>query len=327
MFWPTELSEEVAALSVIPKLLETQDPFVAILSVPVNDLDNLFTIINNSRLPGNLFLKHLVVLADFGGEPLQRVNSQFTTLFPARELRFIWNGEERVYQFKQLPLPRLDNNRLGIGGKSLLQPQKLSELHQDIIALLIFGSSSTDEYTSEVLSLCEIGTYLGNPEELERFIKQRYIWVSRITGGARANALGQAAQRFVKQYIDDNLGLERVVIQSNGHLPNVSHTDPQSGRPTTFDLVVSRDDQYVAIEVSFQVTTNSTIERKAGQARSRFQQIEQAGHKVAYVIDGAGNFQREQAITTICSHSHCTVAFSSDEMEVLCSFLREQLAE
>ncbi|QFS47783.1 hypothetical protein [Nostoc sphaeroides] len=30
----------------------------------------------------------------------------------------------------------------------------------------------------------------------------------------------------------------------------------------------------VGIEVSFQVTTNSVIERKAGQAKSRFEQIE-----------------------------------------------------
>lgn len=38
MFWPPEISEEAAKLSVIPILLETQDEFIAILSVPVPNL-------------------------------------------------------------------------------------------------------------------------------------------------------------------------------------------------------------------------------------------------------------------------------------------------
>ncbi len=81
----------------------------------------------------------------------------------------------------------------------------------------------------------------------------------------------------------------------------------------------------MALEVSFQVTTNSVIERKAGQARSRFQQIEKAGYKIAYILDGAGNFQRENALETICTHSHCTVAFSRSELKVLCQFIQEYL--
>jgi hypothetical protein len=106
----------------------------------------------------------------------------------------------------------------------------------------------------------------------------------------------------------------------------VTHTDPETNRPTTFDVVVAVGNKYAAIEVSFQVTTNSTIERKAGQARSRFEQINRAGHRIAYVVDGAGNFQRENAIQTLCTHSHCTVAFSRSELDVLCQFLREYFA-
>jgi len=81
--------------------------------------------------------------------------------------------------------------------------------------------------------------------------------------------------------------------------------------------------KYVAIEVSFQVTTNSVIERKGGQAKSRYEQIESAGHKIAYVIDGAGNFERRSAVENICSYSHCTVAFSETELEVLCNFMKD----
>jgi len=104
-------------------------------------------------------------------------------------------------------------------------------------------------------------------------------------------------------------------------VPGVTHTDENTNRPTSFDLVVNYCNKYVAVEVSFQVTTNSVIERKAGQAKSRFEQIERMNYKIAYVLDGAGNFQRENALKTICSHSHCSVAFSPTELDVLYQFI------
>jgi hypothetical protein len=77
--------------------------------------------------------------------------------------------------------------------------------------------------------------------------------------------------------------------------------------------------------LSFQVTTNSTIERKAALAAERQNPINAAGHKIAYIIDGAGNFQRSAAISTICQHSDCTVAYSDSAFDVLADFLRESL--
>lgn len=324
LFWPQELSQKEAELSVIPKLLETQDQFISILSINVSDLEGLFQVINASSLPANLFLKHLVVLADFGGEMLQRINNEFASLFPSKQLDYLWDSQQRTYQFKQLPVTgNLSNNKLGVAGKNLLEKRPLSDLLQDVVALLLLGSASIDENVANVLAKCEISNYLGQPDKLEKFIKQRYIFVSRITGGAQSNKMGQIAQKFVKDYLHENAGIQNIKIKPNGHLPGVSHTDTQTARPTTFDLVVSKGKKHAAVEVSFQVTTNSVIERKAGQARSRFEQVEEAGYKIAYVIDGAGNFQRDTALSTICSHSHCTVAFSKDELEVLCEFLRE----
>jgi hypothetical protein len=143
--------------------------------------------------------------------------------------------------------------------------------------------------------------------------------------GSRSNNLGQLAQQFVLSFIQENLDVPGTAIQANGTLPGVSHTDTQANRATTFDIVVSNNGKFVAIEVSFQVTTNSVIERKAGQAKARNEQVTQAGHRIAYVLDGAGNFQRRTALQTICSFSHCTVAFSRSELRLLCEFLRENL--
>jgi hypothetical protein len=327
MFWPSDLSQQEAELSIIPKLLETQDEFISILSVKVNDVNGLFQVVNAATLSANMFLKHLVVLADFGGEMLQRLNSQFNFLFPSKRLDYIWNTQTLSYQFESLPVTgKLNNEKLGINGKKLLEKQDLSRLHKDIIAVLLFGSTSSNETSAHVLAKCEISNYLGQPDKLDKFIKQRYIWVSRITSGSKSNTLGQIAQKFVKDYLHKNLHIAGIKIDQGGRIPGVSHTNQNDNRFTAFDLVVYKENKYAAVEVSFQVTTNSVIERKSGQARSRFEQIEAAGYKIAYVLDGAGNFERESALKTICSYSHCTVAFSSHDLDLLCEFLNNYLS-
>src|SRR5262249_55692604 len=134
-----ELSKQEVELSIIPKLLETQDAFTAILSVPVADLENIFSIIDESSLSANLFLKHLAVLADFGGEPLQRISDEFNDLFPNGKLIYLWSAQNQVetreYTFRELPYKRMSNATLGLTGKKLLEKQKLSDLHKDAIAV------------------------------------------------------------------------------------------------------------------------------------------------------------------------------------------------
>ena len=331
MFWPAELSEREAQISIVPLLLKTQDQFASILGIDVRGLESLYEIVEASRIPTNLFLKHLVILADFGGEPLQRISREheFASLFPDGKLQYYWRGCRKTYTFRALPQQTLGNKSLHIDGKSLAADSGLDDLKRDAIAILLFGSqyAGEDEKTSLALSKCEVGEYLGKPAQLLQFMKQRYIWVSRITGGAMANNLGQLAQQFVKDYITDHLSVEDITVQMNGRLAGISHTDDITGRETAFDLVVSNGLKYSAVEVSFQVTTNSTFERKAGQARSRYEQVSAAGHRIAYVVDGAGNFEREQAMRTILSHSHCSVAFAKSELDVLCSFLRQFFEE
>ncbi|OQY59391.1 MAG: hypothetical protein B6245_06945 [Desulfobacteraceae bacterium 4572_88] len=119
MFWPSELSEEAAKLSVIPILLNTQDEFIAILSVPVPSLQNLFKVVKASSLSGNLFLKHLEILADFGGEQLQRVNANFSKFFPTGKIEYLWNGTSHTYKFQELPVKNLTNSKLSLTGNTL----------------------------------------------------------------------------------------------------------------------------------------------------------------------------------------------------------------
>ena len=324
MFWPPELSQKEADISIIPKLLETQDQFISIIGTDFPDLNSLFRAVELAKFTPNLFLKHLVVLADFGGEQLMRLNSRFHELFPSGRLNYMHHGDLRTYTFQRLPVTGvLNNDRLGISGRKLIEKQPFDELLEDVSTILIYGSAVEDETTAEVLSKCEIGTYLGHPDELTKFIKQRYIWVSRITGGAKANNLGQIAQDHVMEYLQKDLAPLGATVSRNGEIPGIID---RTGTLARFDIVVSKDGKYVGVEVSFQVTTNSTIERKANSAKARFEQVSKAGYKSAYVVDGAGNLmQRVSAIRTLCDYSHCIVAFSKSELDILSGFVKEYL--
>ncbi|MBN8253259.1 hypothetical protein [Priestia flexa] len=327
LWWPKELTTLEASTSIIPNLIETQDKFISILNLTNSSPEQIFSIIESANFPANLFLKHLVVLSDVGGEKLQRYNSNFDSLFPENEdgsriFQYYWRNEMHEYIFQGLPIKRLDNSKLKIDGKGLLEESQLDDLKRDVIMLLLFGSNAEDEGISANLNNCMIGNLLGKKDDLEEFIKQRYIHVSRITGGAEANSLGQIAQKYVMDFLKNHLTDDYNIV-SNGHITGVTHNEGRT--ETTFDIVVSKGDKSVAIEISFQVTTNSTIERKAGQAQARHELVTSSGNFIAYIIDGAGNFQRKSAITTICEYSQCTVAFTEEELTVLIGFITEHL--
>jgi hypothetical protein len=207
-------------------------------------------------------------------------------------------------------------------GKGLLKGYVLNAKMEDVIMLLLHGASSIgDILPSDVKSKCVIGSLIGEPEELEKLVKQSYIRISRQIGGATSNTLGQIAQDFVIEEL--RARFPEWQLARNGRLPGVSHTGGKT--ETIFDITAtSPNEKHFGIEVSFQFTTNSVIERKAGQAQARAKMVHEAGHWICYVIDGAGNINiREAAITTICNYSDCTVALSSDEIGVLAEFMQE----
>ena len=320
LWWSAKLHEANANISIIPKLLETQDDFLRIISLSKGNPFKIFDLLEASEFPANLFLKHISVLADYGGEPIQRLGHSFDAIFKDDNgkyiINFIWEARSFEYEFKALPIRGLGNKKLFMDGEGLRKSQRLNDIYRDMIIILMFGSTSTVNQEAG-LSKCEIGTLLGKADILENFVKQRYINVSRITGGATANSLGQLAQKEVVSYLKTSLSKE-YIVRSNGYIELKDNKIP-------FDIVVSKENQYIGIEISFQVTTNSTIERKAGQARDRFKLMHSNGYKIAYILDGAGNFQRQSALSTICKYSDCTVAYSNKEFEILSNWIKETI--
>jgi len=327
LWWPEELKNKNALANVLPLLLKTQEDFLRLIVLSKNDPFQLFDLIKVAKYPANLFLKHLAVLADYGGEPIQRLGRSFKDIFPKGKgekgkyyFDFIWKEKTYRYAFKALPVNGLNSKKLLIDGAGLIKEKELDNLTCDMIALLLFASTS--DYAEHAgLTACEIGTMLGDEDVLTKFVKQRYIIVSKQTSGATANSLGQLAQSEIVNFLTNELGDKYKIIR-NGYI-TIEGYDKKGGMP--FDLVIEKGKKKVGVEVSFQVTTNSTIERKAGQAADRQMLVHKSGYNIAYVLDGAGNFQRSSAISTICNHSDCTVAYTISEFKVLCNWIKSVL--
>lgn len=324
LFWPRELLEREAAASALPLLLKTQEKFISILNLSDSGPDSWKKLVDVSDdIKGNLFLKHLMVLSDLGGEALNKL-PPLQKYFRNGKMSYVWREKKHKYQFKVVhEKVSLTNASLRASGKSLLRGYSLTAKMEDVIMLLLHGGASIgDSLPDDVKSKCVIGNLIGEPEQLEKFVRQNYIRISRQLGGATSNALGQLAQDFVIEQLREILPAWS--FKRNGRLPGVSHTGGET--ETAFDIgATSPTGKHFGIEVSFQVTTNSVIERKAGQAEARRSMVHNAGHWICYVIDGAGNINvREAATGTICKYSDCTIALSLAEVGVLAEFMLEK---
>lgn len=320
-FWPSHLAQAEQNASIIPRLIETQEKFIGVLYVADASPEAWKDVLNaTTGMPANLFLKHLIVLSDIGGEKLQRFRTGLSGFFPQNKMTYTWKEAQHVYTFKSLASTRKwTNSKLGVDGPGLAKAFELEPQHEDVAMLLMHAGTSIDpDLPDAITEKCVIGSLFGRKKELDSFVRQRYIHVSRITGGATANAMGQLCQNYVRELLQTALPRWNFFKKS---IPGISQN---AGRTDiSFDLVAeSPSGRFCAIEVSFQVTTNSTIERKAGQARDRQRLLRRFGHRIAYVIDGAGNFQRRSAISTICAHSDFTVTFKDAELSKLADFLR-----
>lgn len=156
---------------------------------------------------------------------------------------FVWRENKHSYKFRYAHGQKLSNARLHIDG-SVTQERALDGAMEDMVMVLLFGGLSENlNLPDDIAQRCSIGTLLGDRGAIERFVRPRYILVSRILEEQRLTHLGK--------------------------LPR--HTLWRS---------------------------------------------------YAYVIDGAGNFERGSALRTICRFSDCTVAFTESEIDLLADFLQ-----
>lgn len=134
----------------------------------------------NTSLSGPIFLKHLMVMSDLGGEALNKL-PPLSNYCPNGVLEFNWRDSISEYQFKTIHKKcSLTNSSLQVDAKKLLMGGKFNDKMVDVAMLLLFGSSGVnDSLPIEVKDRCLIGTLIGQGEELERFARENYIRVSR----------------------------------------------------------------------------------------------------------------------------------------------------
>lgn len=311
--WPEELLDQAGEASVLPLLLKTQDKFISILTLADSEPESWQKLVNLSLdMPGNLFLKHLMVLSDLGGESLNKY-PPISKYFENNQMDYIWKTKDYSYQFKVIfkKVP-LTNSSLKVDGKSLLKGFPLNDKMTDVVMLILYGATALNINLPDSEKFM-MGSLLGKPDEIKKFVSQSYIRVSRQISGATSTKLGGLVEKFVIRVLKEEL-------------PNTFEiTKSKEIEGKTFDIVVSSpNNQLFGIEASFQYTTNSTIERKAREAKDLAQLLHNAGHFICHVIDGAGNINiRENAVSTICRYSDCTVAFSKEEIQLLAKFIQE----
>lgn len=331
MWWPKEIRDYADKLSILQTLLDTQEKFISILKLADReDSSSIFNIIQASSFSLKCFLKHLMILTDVGAEPLQRINAQFSELFPTGKMSYVINDKNHSYTFKSLPVKsKLNNEKMKVDTKeNMLNDKCDEELTKDVIMLLLYGGACKSSKTRAVMYRCTISDYIGNDELIELHIRQNYIRVSRIIAGRTANDLGNSIQNYAADYLKQILG-DAYNIRTFGTIPGVSINDGKT--EAKFDIVIdkiadeSRYKPYVGVEVSFQETSNSTVERKGQDAAARFLAVVAKRSYVAYIIDGAGNFSRRAAGDVMCANSHCNIGCTQEEFQVLAEFIKEKL--
>ncbi|MEI6915763.1 MAG: restriction endonuclease [Armatimonadota bacterium] len=324
-YWPTVVTDKEDGLSILPRLFATQSKFISVLTLADKTPDAWKNLVDVSEdMPANLFLKHLMVLSDFGGEALQKI-TPFDNHFPDGRMQYLWREGDYEYVFRALTNGRRASNKcLRVDGCCFDKGYCLTPVMEDVIMFLLHGATSAgDDLTVALKSKCTVGDYMGKPDELAAFVRQSYIRVSRQLAGAANNALGQITQDIVVQYLSEDLpGWE---VKRNGSIPGISINQGRTN--AAFDVVTrSPGGIYFGVEVSFQFTGNSVIERKARDAQGLQQRLAESGHHICYVIDGAGNIDvRRSAVATICQFSDCTVAFSETEIRIMAQFMKESV--
>lgn len=331
MWWPKEIREYADKFSILQTLLDTQEKFISILKLANReDSASIFNIMQASGFSPKCFLKHLMILTDVGAEPLQRINAQFSELFPEGKMTYLINNKSHTYTFKALPVKsKLNNEKMRVDTLENMNSDKCDiNLTKDVIMILMYGGACRSSKTRAVMYRCTVSDYIGNDELIELHVRQNYIRVSRIIAGRTANDLGNSIQNYAAEYLMKLLG-EQYNIRTFGTIPGVSINDGKT--EAKFDIVIdriadtSRYKPYVGVEVSFQETSNSTVERKGQDAAARFLAVVAKRSYVAYIIDGAGNFSRRAAGDVMCANSHCNVGCTMEEFQVLAQFIKEKL--
>lgn len=324
--WPEALLDSAKSAGILDLLLGSHESFLAVCAGQAFDHNAWPEGLNiQKEIAPGLFLKHLMALTDIGGEALNKL-TPLNQFFPTGAIDFELDGDiQGSYQFKAIQnSTTLHNSALGVSSSQLLTEMRpLGPKGLDVVMLLMFGGlDPRSKLTPELKSIFSIGKFIGNKDLIESYVKSAYLRVSRQTGGATANALGARVQSYVAHELKQRLPTWNV--REGAVVPGIQH----GTTPTTFDVLAESPlGQKVCIEVSFQVTTNSVIERKARESAGIYESCQHVDALLVYVVDGAGNLNvRTKAVQQLIDNSDLVVTISPGDLDLLAAELATHTA-
>ena len=176
IYWPSEIAKQEKNSSIIPLLIKTQDSFISVLHLTSKDPYDWTKILDFVEdLYPNLFLKHLCILSDIGGENLKRFAVDLPNKFKYEDFKFTFRGRDYDYMMKSLfSGKKWSNSSLGLDGEGLQKRFGLTDAIVDVSTLILFGSLSKNNFLpKEIEDKCIIGSILGDKPKLEKYIKER----------------------------------------------------------------------------------------------------------------------------------------------------------
>lgn len=318
LYWPPEIRAEVASQSFFDTMVATYPLFRQVMHES-EDFDSLIGTIRSlnrrNDLPMNIFLRHCMLFSDLGWEAIKKwFGDAFAELFPGGQLT------AHDIQFR---IPRITNGRIRVSSAHItsaygykLNQEQMQHI-EALISVLFYGS----DVDAQALEKCTLSVYLSDDGALFDADSQiKYIQVSRQTGGAAA-AIGGSL-------LETRIAIEPIIEILTTEFPNLEFSTVRQhefaiGQQMTSDqwFVNEENNRAVALEVSFQETTNSTIERKRRDAQNR-QQLFPENIRSVFVLDGVGTLDhRHNAVIAIIQYSDMVVSARPDQVELLARYI------
>ena len=314
-FWQSEIYDPSRVSEIVKSLKKTRSSFISILEESTRD-----TIIHNlvhpkPPLTPALAVKHAMIATDASAELLDRAKD-YIAFHNIKEIHIGRTDSSIVkYTLQELGThftSRLNNHAILKASLPLLE---------DICHIIAFGSEIVEFKNFPSLRKLRLGTICGDKEAIRNYFAEIYLDVSRQVKGIVSQSSGNLPQWIVRSKLEKYFHSDpRVSFVAGNRVPGVGS---EEGQKFDIVLVVNAEDGpvYVAIEVAFQETTNSVIERKARQARDLYVIFRRLGYYLCFAVDGAGYFAREKALKEIVANSDLCVTFKDSELEKLCVFI------
>jgi hypothetical protein len=296
-FW----SNEFIRPHINPLLRELENSYSIVLeALEIINPDDIVAELMSLDIKMSLLLKHVMIFLDTSAETLDRaamyINEKGITGLTLNH-KFI--------EFKKLG-PSFYKN---LNNEAIFKAN--NKLVSDLLNILAYASQSDEFSRFETFKKCNLALIVGNKESLQEHLRYLLLRSNTQIKQLRAVDFGHQLEIYIREFLDP-------IIKKLGL--NYSPGNRYNGQQ--FDKVLEKAGKHVIIEIAFQETTNSTLERKGKQAKNGlFNQVDNNGDKLVYVVDGAGYFKRYKALSDIIEYSHLTCNVSHDGLKKLEAFL------